>query len=156
KIVRDDCRSLYSVVLAIAIASSSVWNVVITAIGPKRSSSNAAIPGYAGELRRLEEESWARSAGQNLRTLGDCFGDDPLDIGGLPLVDDRADLTSLTQTVAHDEILGLSYEGFDIRVSNAFVYDVSAAGEADLYRWKKAAHAAALASASTSTPSSTM
>src|SRR5438552_8567867 len=50
-------------------ASSSVWNVVITAIGPKRSSSNAAIPGYAGELRRLEEESWARSAGQNLRTV---------------------------------------------------------------------------------------
>lgn len=63
---------------------------MITAIGPKRSSSNAAIPGYAGELRRLEEESWARSAGQNLRTVGDCFGDDPLDIGGLALVDDRA------------------------------------------------------------------
>jgi len=66
------------------------------------------------------------------------------------------DLNSLTERVADDEILGLSYEGFDIRVSNAFVYDVSAAGEADLYRWKKAAHAAALASASTSTPSSTM
>lgn len=47
------------------------------------------------------------------------------------------DLNSLTERVADDEILGLSYEGFDIRVSNAFVYDVSAAGEADLYLVEK-------------------
>jgi len=38
----------------------------------------------------------------------------------------------LVEGVADGERLGLPHEGFDIRVSNAFVYDVSAAGEADL------------------------
>ena len=39
-----------------------------------------------GNDGRLEEESFARSASQNFPTRGDCFGDDPLDISGLPLV----------------------------------------------------------------------
>jgi hypothetical protein len=82
--------------------------------------SNAAIPGVTpGDYCRLEEQSFARSAGQHFRTFGDCLSDDPFDIGGLAFVDDRPHLNLLVEGVPNVKRLGLSHKGFDISVNNA-------------------------------------
>src|SRR5580704_9963097 len=87
---------------------------------------------HPGDYRRLKEGSLAGAAGQHFRALCNCLGDDPLDIGGLTLVDDRPDLYLLVEGITDDEGLGLSHEGFGIGVSNALLDEVAAGGEADL------------------------
>src|SRR3984893_17732346 len=87
---------------------------------------------HPGDYRRFKEESLAGAAGQHFRALCNCLGDDPLDICGLTLVDDRADLYLLVEGITDDEGPGLSHEGFGIGVSNALVDEVAAGGEADL------------------------
>jgi hypothetical protein len=48
------------------------------------------------------------------RTFGDGLGDDPLDIGGLTRVDDRANLNVPIDRIANDQCLRLSHKRFDI------------------------------------------
>src|SRR6202043_2121686 len=61
-----------------------------------------------------------------------CLGDDPLDIGGLTLVDDGPDLYLLVEGVTDPEGLGFCPAGSGIGVSKPRLDEVAAGGEADL------------------------
>ncbi len=67
-----------------------------------------------------------------MRLRADSSSDDPVDIGGLTLVDDRPDLYPLVEGVADDEGLGPSHEGFDVSAGDALVDEVAVSSEADL------------------------
>src|ERR1700738_3305668 len=87
----------YFVMLASASASSSSRNVVIGATGPKISSSKAAIPGVTPVMTVGSKKSPWREPPVRTFALGDRLGEDPVDIGGLTLVDNRPDLHPLVE-----------------------------------------------------------